>query len=392
MPRAKRTLAEADANAEAAPAAKRTSTGKAAGKENGTSKPQKAAKKDSRVSKDANGDTWICICRPHDNEDEDEDEDEESQDHATAADAAAAAAAKTVCDGGQGPRCMCRRPADSQPDYDWVLTKRGFEQALHWMGEREKRCQENFDLYIFNDYNGYGTQEVVENMLAAFDKAMTAEPVDLMLVWAQVEGMALFLNDDLMEYNMIDDGASVARFAEIIGTAMLSTIDLLIEKGLFVKNDSAIRNIGLVLCRFIEFGQTQDDASMMNENGWVNRIVKMADEHGVVINGKPDIEEVVESIRADVEDEEPPSKSEAARYSKAKKKWTPKGDRDDGGDRVWRRWDWTVEFKAFARERGVKVSPNGPSRGKMVSPSSMLDPPPLIDPKILSSSYAFLTW
>ena len=388
MPRAKRTLAEADANAETAPAAKRSSTGgKAGGKENGTSKPPKAAKqkkdkvtknKDGRVPKDADGATWICICRPQDNDDEDEDDDVESENNATTT----TSASKTVCDGGQGPLCMCRRPADLHPEYDWVMTKRGFEQALHWMHEQGKRCSDNFDLYIFNDYNGYGTQEVMENMLLAFDEAMNPaaaagageEPLDLMLrLWAQVEGMALFLNDDLMEYNMIDDSASVARFAEIIGTAVLSTIDLLIARGMFVKNtnkNGAIRNIGLMLCRFIEFAQTQDDASSMNENGWVNRIVKLADEHGVAIEGKPDIEETLESIRADIEDEdeEPPSKAEATRYAKAKKKWTPKGDRDDEGSRVWRSWDWTAEFKAFRRERGVKVSPHGPLQGQMVSP------------------------
>ena len=96
----------------------------------------------------------------------------------------------------------------------------------------------------------------------------------------------------------------------------------------------------------------------------------MADAHGVAIKGKPHIEEVLESIRADIEDEdeESLSKAEAARYAKAKKKWTPKGDRDDEGSRVWRSWDWTVEFKAFRRERGGKVSPDGPVQGQMVSP------------------------
>ena len=384
MPRAKRTLAEADANAETVPAAKRPSTGdsKAGGKENGTSKPPKASKqkkkKDSRVPKNADGNTWICICRPHDNDDdEDEDDDVETGNNA----AAAAASNKTVCDGGQGPRCMCRRPADLHPSYDWVMTKRGFELALHWMHEREKRCQDNFDLYVFNDFNGYGTQEVMENMLLAFDEAMSPaaaaaaaageKPLDLMWrLWAQVEGMALFLNDDLVEYNMIDDSASVARFAEIIGTAVLSTIDLLIARGWFAPTSSAIRNTGLMLGRFIEFAQSQDDASGMNENGWLHRIVKLADEHGVAIEGKPDDEKVLQSIRADIEDadEEPPSKAEAARYARAKKKWTPKGDRDDEGSRVWGSWDWTVEFKAFRRERGVKVSPHGPVQGQMVSP------------------------
>ena len=383
MPRAKRTIAEADPNAESASAAKRTSTGKAAGKENGTAKPPKAAKqkkdkvtkkKDGRVPKDADGNTWICICRPHDNDDDDDDDDDEDDDDETSennATATAASSNKTICDGGIGPLCMCRRPADLHPEYDWVMTKRGFEQALHWMHEREKRTQENFELYIFNDYNGYGTQEVIENMLLAFDEAMTmmmAEPVDVLEVWAQAEGMTLFLNDDLMEYNMIDDADSVARVTEIIGVAVLKSIDLLIARGLFVKNNTTIRNIGLILCRFIEFGQTQDDASTTNENGWVNRMVWLADAHGVLIEGKPDIEETLESIRADIGMEQPPSKAEAARYAKAKKKWNPKGDRDDDGNRVWRSWDWTAEFKAFKKERGIKVSHHGPVQGKMVSP------------------------
>ena len=230
MPRAKRTLAEADANAETAPAAKkRPSTGaKAGGKENGTSNPPKTAKqrkkdkvtqkKPSRVPKTADGNTWLCICRPHDNDSETDDEDDESTNNP------ASSAEKTVCDGGSGPLCMCRRPADSHPQYDWVMTKRGFEHALHWMREREKRTQENYEVYVFNDFNGYGIQEVLENMLVKFDEAMAVAgggQHDVVLgVWAQIEAMGLFLNDELVEYNMLDDSASVARFAEIVGVAI----------------------------------------------------------------------------------------------------------------------------------------------------------------------------
>ena len=106
---------------------------------------------DGRVPKDADGKTWICICRPADDvaKELDVDEDEE--------------AVKDTCDGGKD--CMCTKPAADYPEHKWVVTKHGFELMQEWNVQQAKRNQDCFDMHIFNDFNGYGTCEVIENMV-----------------------------------------------------------------------------------------------------------------------------------------------------------------------------------------------------------------------------------
>ena len=60
---------------------------------------------------------------------------------------------------------MCKKLADGHPEYNWIATKTGFELLLKWMDELSKRDQDNFGMYIYNDFTGYGTMEVMENMV-----------------------------------------------------------------------------------------------------------------------------------------------------------------------------------------------------------------------------------
>lgn len=60
---------------------------------------------------------------------------------------------------------MCRKPADKHPEHKWIMTKAGFYLFMKWVEEQAKRDQDNFDMYIYNDFSGYGTKEVMENMV-----------------------------------------------------------------------------------------------------------------------------------------------------------------------------------------------------------------------------------
>jgi hypothetical protein len=44
-----------------------------------------------------------------------------------------------------------------------------------------KRCQDAFDVYFYNDYNGYGIGEVVDNIVGAFLL------LSLPAVWVEIE-------------------------------------------------------------------------------------------------------------------------------------------------------------------------------------------------------------
>ena len=80
-----------------------------------------------------------------------------------------------------------------------------------------------------------------------------------------------------------------------IGTALLSAIDVLISHNLFHSNhNTVIRNIGLILCHYIHFGQTWTERCRANEAGWTKVVIRKAQEHGVRIEGFYGIEKVID--------------------------------------------------------------------------------------------------
>ena len=144
---------------------------KAATSSKASSQAKSVAKDENgRVSRRASGKTWICICRPsieiekeqrltkddedEDDEVEDEEDDDEDDDDEDVVD---------TCGGGK--ECLCFKLADDHPEHKWIVTKKGFELQNEWLNQAEKRCPDNFDMYIFNDFYGYGICEVIENMV-----------------------------------------------------------------------------------------------------------------------------------------------------------------------------------------------------------------------------------
>ncbi|KAL9633039.1 MAG: hypothetical protein Q9164_004937 [Protoblastenia rupestris] len=178
--------------------------------------------------------------------------------------------------------------------------------------------------------------------------------------------MALVINDDLMEWNMIDDSASNAKSIKTIGITILSTLSLLIASKHFNKYSPTILNKGpILLSHFLELARGQDDTCPENGSGWPASHIKLSDEHGAEIKGKAGIQQIVKEVSTETEDEEAPSEAELARYERAEKMWTPKGGRNNQGYRVWRHWDWKAEFRTFERTRRVKVWAAGASGEKM---------------------------
>ena len=60
---------------------------------------------------------------------------------------------------------MCGRYADANPGQTWVVTKKGFERSRQLGLEQVRRDQDRFRMNIFSDWSGYGTCELMENMV-----------------------------------------------------------------------------------------------------------------------------------------------------------------------------------------------------------------------------------
>lgn len=165
MPRAKRTWTEAGLDDGIAPSAhvtkgsERPKTSDSSLNNRRINNASTKTVKDKRkqgasISKPSLGTEieYICVCPPSEyraleiNTDVDDEDNEKAE----------------ACG---GPKCVCKKPATELPDHIWILTRAGFKLLVQWREQQEKRNQHNFGMYFYNDFTGYGTREVMENMV-----------------------------------------------------------------------------------------------------------------------------------------------------------------------------------------------------------------------------------
>ena len=165
----------------------------------------------------------------------------------------------------------------------------------------------------------------------------------------------------------------------LIGTALLSAIDVLISHNLFHSNaNTVIRNIGLILCHYIQFAQEWTERCRANEAGWTKVAISKAQKHGVRIEGFYGVEKVLDKALNASDAGNSTSASDVGRG--------PKGDRlnmihayestpplcgeitleslrahqEGGTRRDWSRYDLKKEISAYRRHVMVKVGLFGP--------------------------------
>ena len=65
------------------------------------------------------------------------------------------------------------KPASEVKDWKWIIMLDGWDEADLW-SRRAKYCDpDNFNMYIYNDFKGWGLQEVIENIVSRDSKVRT---------------------------------------------------------------------------------------------------------------------------------------------------------------------------------------------------------------------------
>lgn len=129
--------------------------------------------------------SFICFCPPGDDDDEEgtpllsEDESEDNED---------AGKPKTPCDNGK--TCLCHKPAADHPEHPWTATEAGLRKLSNLHVHASIRLPDLFDLYIYNDFHGYGMVEVVQNLFLDFVEVGD----DWKEQWAICEATAYFIS------------------------------------------------------------------------------------------------------------------------------------------------------------------------------------------------------
>jgi hypothetical protein len=141
------------------------------------------------------------------------------------------------------------KPASQFPDHKWIISEQGWEAYINLGEQADYRDPDNFDMYIYNDFYGYGIQEVIENWFVEFDKRFRAKESKKRVVdlWHHMHPVFLWLTNYSIEPWMhIDDGMRVHDTFTLIGKALLTTLCEL-DKAQMLGETSELKDIPLVI-------------------------------------------------------------------------------------------------------------------------------------------------
>ena len=296
----------------------------------------------------------------------------------------------------QAGRCCCQQPVGESSQRPTIITRAGFNLVKHWRDKISYQLLAKHPPVYDRKERMARIFLVLDDILRDYLSELLAEryrkrPFPL---WAKIATMAWVfqaLPPDWVCCNDLPLQARAYRCVMMVGTAILTTIEVLIQYKLF-KASSTIRNLSLVLallirCTSTEFneeshgwvgqnhdGPFNDQLCLYNENGWASVVIDLVQQHGVGIDGVDEIDEIVRSrkeseavlkARRDIARIAqhttisggvliPPSEENLAHeawregrppFSRAR--WKPEDDFD--GDRIkyWKRWHFQKEYETY---------------------------------------------
>ncbi|RFU77411.1 hypothetical protein TARUN_4828 [Trichoderma arundinaceum] len=208
------------------------------------------------------------------------------------------------------------------PDHIWVASMRGYERQRWWLMEIFKRDQDDFSMHIYNDFNYYGTIEVLENLFVNFEKVLKRKSHTSLELWQELEGFALLLNSRCVEieceysvyssgprssilttnryvHEVCDDSDRCGQILELVGFMTLAVIDSLQKSGLFSK-DSQIPNISIILALLVKYAWNTaavSDDYWKDNIGWVFSVIGRAENANISLSGPIKIANILEEIK-----------------------------------------------------------------------------------------------
>ncbi|KAH6618862.1 hypothetical protein C7974DRAFT_427094 [Boeremia exigua] len=187
--------------------------------------------------------------RDDNEDDEDEDEDDEDDLYGKGFDAEEKAG-------------VVLEPSRDHPEHKWCIMWEGFKMCMDYVRRSKYCCPDLFDMYITNDFEGYGYQELIENFMGvvAFDGSLKKKDEDaLKRTWAIVSALSLWLNEVNQRPLMgNENGEKTQAIIELIGYTLLRGLAALDFEGQ-VKPDTDFLDVPIVITSLLEFSDSLED-------------------------------------------------------------------------------------------------------------------------------------
>ncbi|KAI0003598.1 hypothetical protein F4779DRAFT_92148 [Xylariaceae sp. FL0662B] len=231
---------------------------------------------------------------------------------------------------------IATEPAAQHPGYRWICMWETWKMYCDLKRRATYTDPDLFNMWIYNDFHGYGLQELIESVLLAFDKELEKKKRDensLKKMWATMAALVHWLlNDELGAWEMIDDGARFRSTTELIERAFLTLLDEL-DQAQMLKADSDIKDLGLVIAYYLQW--MEGLFGLGCEQDFRKELVAYAEKAGIDLRnaGCHDTEAQVNELYVDFGSIEPIS-----------------------GDARPDRWNFKKDFKKFAKNWQIEIT------------------------------------
>lgn len=123
--------------------------------------------------------SYITLCTaPHKLPDSDDDEDGDNSDDDEEEEESEESEVETEDDGaerlatGCGRKgCVCFKPLSLNPEHPWVISWAGYRKFINQDLHFCVRDPDVFGMYVYNDFAGYGSLEIMQNLFLDFEEA-----------------------------------------------------------------------------------------------------------------------------------------------------------------------------------------------------------------------------
>lgn len=184
-----------------------------------------------------------------------------------------------------------------RPDHKWIIMRKGWIKLCEASRQGTYRSPDMFNMYVYNDFEGYGQLEMVENAIAGYMDEYKKKDRNLKEMWIWIVALGHWMNiAELQPLYMIDDGDRFEKTLDLVARSLLSMLDAL-DRADELKSSSEFKDIGIVIGLFNQIAETFADnyPHELNENALMYAVEK-----GIDVSTVYGTTEKLETIEYDV--------------------------------------------------------------------------------------------
>ncbi|KAK6430393.1 hypothetical protein LTR95_013449 [Oleoguttula sp. CCFEE 5521] len=249
---------------------------------------------------------------------------------------------------------MFKRPAADHPEWQWVMMWRSWTICCDYMRQADYRNPDLFGMYIYNDWHGWGLNELIENLLVEFSAEFRKQKPDVKHMRGTMAGLVHWMMLRQDDWIHDDDGDGTAERYVTVGYAFLALLNEVDRLGQ-LKADSEFRDLGLVMALYVLWAQREADvmSGMHDDPYWYHKIVGYARQAAIDLTAAPFRE--AKTLLDDMDDEV--ASDEDAEEERAKEKVPPEGKAKPD------RWGFKARIKNFEEKYGKSAQGGKPKLG-----------------------------